>query len=233
MGNLGGIEKVMVFGILVIILAILGIAVFSASNIDDDYQAKSEKKSPLNSYFMNQTGSSPDGNKVPLRHSVGGNTQNPDDQVGPGGEGTVEVEEPYDKEGTQEPVYGPGGIYEIKEGDTIIGIARRVYGEERMSQAILAANPGIDARNLQVGATINLPEKPGADQSKIASADDAPEDKIEVADGFYRVKEKDTLYSIAKKFYNDKLLWTKIYDANRDIIQNPNFLTVGMELRIP
>ncbi len=231
MGNLGGIEKVMVFGILVIILAILGIAVFSASNIDDDYQTKSEEKSPLNSYFMQQSGSSPGDKETlpPLKNNTAPDKDRTGDTTGTGGDGTVEVEEPFGDKKQDETVFGPGGIYKIKEGDTIIGIARRVYGDERMSQAILDANPGINPRMLKVDDTINLPEKRDAETKKTASASTESPAK----QGYYKVQEKDTLYSIAEKFYKNKRLWTKIYNANRDKIQNPDFLTVGMELQIP
>ena len=47
------------------------------------------------------------------------------------------------------------------------------------------------------------------------------------------VKRKDTLYSLARLYYNDHRQWKKIYEANRDRIANPNMIKVGMNLIIP
>ncbi len=49
----------------------------------------------------------------------------------------------------------------------------------------------------------------------------------------YKVEKDDTLQKVAKKFYNSNAKWLGIYDANRDLIQNPNFLKPGMVIRIP
>lgn len=49
----------------------------------------------------------------------------------------------------------------------------------------------------------------------------------------YTVRSGDSLWSIAKKFYGDGSLYTKIYNANKDVISNPNSLTVGWALTIP
>ncbi len=47
------------------------------------------------------------------------------------------------------------------------------------------------------------------------------------------VKPGDTLSSIAYATYGDSFLYPKIYQANRNIISNPNALGVGMRLVIP
>ena len=50
----------------------------------------------------------------------------------------------------------------------------------------------------------------------------------------YTVKRKDTLYSIARAFYGgDHSKWRSIYDANRERINDPNQIHVGMKLIIP
>ncbi|MCB9865272.1 MAG: LysM peptidoglycan-binding domain-containing protein [Phycisphaerales bacterium] len=47
------------------------------------------------------------------------------------------------------------------------------------------------------------------------------------------VAKGDTLYSIARAYYNDQAKWRTIYDANRSAIPDPNKLSVGQELIIP
>ncbi len=49
----------------------------------------------------------------------------------------------------------------------------------------------------------------------------------------YTVKKGDTLGSIAKAHYNKASSWKKIYNANTNVISDPNKLKVGTVLRIP
>jgi nucleoid-associated protein YgaU len=51
--------------------------------------------------------------------------------------------------------------------------------------------------------------------------------------GCYVVKQGDTLWSIAKKFYNDGTEYTKIYNANKNKISNPSLIYTGQKLVIP
>lgn len=50
---------------------------------------------------------------------------------------------------------------------------------------------------------------------------------------FYVVKKGDTLSRIAEEFYGDKMLYPKIFEANRDILVDPNRIKPGQRLRIP
>lgn len=47
------------------------------------------------------------------------------------------------------------------------------------------------------------------------------------------VAKGDTLYSLARSYYNDQSKWRAIYEANRSAIPDPNKLKVGQELVIP
>jgi uncharacterized protein YidB (DUF937 family) len=49
----------------------------------------------------------------------------------------------------------------------------------------------------------------------------------------YTVSSGDTLSKIAKQFYNDSNQWQRIFDANRDILSNPDRIFPGQHLRIP
>ena len=53
------------------------------------------------------------------------------------------------------------------------------------------------------------------------------------ADGKYMVQPGDTLQTISKKFYGGFSKWPKIYDANKDRIQNVNQVKAGTVLIIP
>jgi nucleoid-associated protein YgaU len=49
----------------------------------------------------------------------------------------------------------------------------------------------------------------------------------------YEVKSGDTLGAIAQRFYGKASLYPKIFDANRDILTNPDLIKVGQKLKIP
>ena len=49
----------------------------------------------------------------------------------------------------------------------------------------------------------------------------------------YTVQAGDTLSGIAKKFYNDSNKYMIIFEANRNVLQNPDKIQPGQQLRIP
>jgi nucleoid-associated protein YgaU len=49
----------------------------------------------------------------------------------------------------------------------------------------------------------------------------------------YTVVAGDSLSKIAKREYGDAGAWRRIYDANRDIVKDPDLIHPGQRLRIP
>ena len=47
------------------------------------------------------------------------------------------------------------------------------------------------------------------------------------------VAKGDTLSKIAEQYYGDATLYPKIFEANRDILEDPNKIKPGQKLRIP
>ena len=50
---------------------------------------------------------------------------------------------------------------------------------------------------------------------------------------YYTVKSGDSLSKIAQQVYGDAHQWSKIFDANRDQIKNPDMIQPGQKLKIP
>lgn len=50
---------------------------------------------------------------------------------------------------------------------------------------------------------------------------------------FYVVKKGDSLSKIAEEFYGDKMLYPKIFEANRHLLSDPDRIKPGQKLRIP
>jgi nucleoid-associated protein YgaU len=53
------------------------------------------------------------------------------------------------------------------------------------------------------------------------------------ADQWHEVKKGETLWKIAEHYYGDGSLYTKIAEANRDTIKDPNLIRIGQRIRIP
>jgi LysM repeat protein len=49
----------------------------------------------------------------------------------------------------------------------------------------------------------------------------------------YTVKPGDTLSRLAQQFYNSSNQWGKIYEANKEVLKNPDYIYIGMKLMIP
>jgi len=49
----------------------------------------------------------------------------------------------------------------------------------------------------------------------------------------YEVKSGDSLSRIAKRVYGDGNAWKRIFDANTDVLKDPNKIFPGQRLKIP
>jgi nucleoid-associated protein YgaU len=52
-------------------------------------------------------------------------------------------------------------------------------------------------------------------------------------DEFYEIKSGDTLGKISKQFYGKSSQYMRIFEANREIISDPNKIYPGQKIRIP
>jgi len=66
------------------------------------------------------------------------------------------------------------------------------------------------------------------DEVKAASGSDEYD-----ATQYHEVVAGDTLSKIAEKYYGDRNLYMNIFEANKDILKDPNMIKVGQKLRIP
>jgi nucleoid-associated protein YgaU len=66
------------------------------------------------------------------------------------------------------------------------------------------------------------------------SAERGPDELLAPVGGqVYTVQKGDTLYKLARRFYNDQARWRDIWEANKTRLRDPDTLLVGMKLIIP
>lgn len=77
--------------------------------------------------------------------------------------------------------------------------------------------------------TVNMirVDAPEPEPEPVAEEPAAPAEQI------YEVVSGDTLGAIAQRFYGKASLYMKIFEANRDILDNPDLIKVGQKLKIP
>ena len=55
----------------------------------------------------------------------------------------------------------------------------------------------------------------------------------EVGTRFYVIEKGDTLFGIAKAFYGNGMKYPKLFEANREVIEDPDKIYPGQKIRIP
>jgi nucleoid-associated protein YgaU len=74
-------------------------------------------------------------------------------------------------------------------------------------------------------------EEPDFSDVQAGGSSTAP--TVEPAVQTYTVVSGDSLSKIAKHFYGDASKWRQIFEANRDVIKNPDLIHPGQVLKIP
>ncbi|MGR3309958.1 MAG: LysM peptidoglycan-binding domain-containing protein [Candidatus Brocadiales bacterium] len=131
--------------------------------------------------------------------------------------------------------------YKVKPNDTLTKLARQYYGDEAKWTLIYDANAGkISHRNaLYIGQEIIIPsDSASVEESVVVEPLPSPPSQAVVAPEdtdkrTHTVQKGDTLIKLARQYYNNEAGWKKIYEANKDIIPNPNTISQGTVLIIP
>ena len=116
------------------------------------------------------------------------------------------------------------GLVVDVDGDTVTlaGVAKDFDTREK---AILIAG------NIEGISHVNADQLITED---MMSSDIQEEEHIEMPEEiFYTIKDGDTLWGIATRFYNDGTKYPHIVDANLEVIKDPNLIYEGQTIRIP
>lgn len=84
-----------------------------------------------------------------------------------------------------------------------------------------------DAAGLRGKQEREIPMSDMPDFSNVKSGSSSTATKV------YEVKSGDSLSKIAKREYGDANKWPEIFEANKDILKDPNKIFPGQKLKIP
>jgi nucleoid-associated protein YgaU len=91
-----------------------------------------------------------------------------------------------------------------------------------------------DFSNVQSGAQSSAPPPaPKADFGNVQSGVTSTAPVVDGAAATYTVVKGDSLSKIAKHFYGNANRWRRIFDANRDQLDDPDRIKPGQVLKIP
>ena len=118
---------------------------------------------------------------------------------------------------------GSMDTYVVKKGDNLWKIASNRYNSGYKWVEIANEN-GLNSPDLlAVGQELRLPVME-AEKAEVEPTVEGEE---------YKVEKGDCLWDVAVRAYGDGYAWTKIWQANGDVLNSPNLLEIGMVLAIP
>lgn len=107
---------------------------------------------------------------------------------------------------------------EVEFDDGVATLCGQCSNQATRDQAVLIAGNIKGVEKVVADELTAPPPKP-----------EEPEEKVE----FYEIVSGDTLGGIAKKYYGNAGKYMKIFEANREIISDPNKIYPGQKIRIP
>ena len=88
-----------------------------------------------------------------------------------------------------------------------------------------------DFSNVQGGVRSTEAERP--DFSNVQGGVRSTEEMVNPPEQTYEVQKGDSLSKIAKRHYGDANAWPRIFEANRDQLDDPDLIRPGQVLRFP
>ncbi len=134
---------------------------------------------------------------------------------------------------------------DIKAAEESLAQAKSLFNDAKYKESMIASGQaisiaqGVSSKKAVVVAPVIEQSKEGAVVKEKEEAKKALQKKVEEETEYtlYKVKynpaKRDCLWRIAQQFYNDGFRWKDIFEANRDIVKNPDLIKPGWMLKIP
>jgi len=122
--------------------------------------------------------------------------------------------------------------YTVAAGDHLWAIAEKHYGSGYNWVDVAEVNGLTSPDTLLVGQELTLPQvevrvPEGVEIVPMVAGDRSIESQI------YAVESGDDLWNIAVRAYGDGYRWSEVWEANKELIVDPNMIEAGMQLMLP
>ncbi len=140
--------------------------------------------------------------------------------------------------------------------DYAASIGKKLFGKDdddagdKIRNHIEKDNPGVDGLKVEVNNGVAKVSGKAKDKSAFqkailmagnvfgiseVNADEleAPEPEVEEKVEYYEIQKGDTLWAISKKFLGNGSKYPQIFEANREVILDPDKIYPGQKIRIP
>jgi nucleoid-associated protein YgaU len=122
-------------------------------------------------------------------------------------------------------------MHEVRPGESLSTICQRYYGNQGLVEKLAAFNGIDDPDSIWGGARIKVPGVEVLNPRTPAAPAAQAERSAKVAR--YQVRDGDTLCSIAERVLRSRSRWKQLYEANREVITDPDNIRPGSVLQIP
>jgi nucleoid-associated protein YgaU len=103
--------------------------------------------------------------------------------------------------------------------EKVVLMAGNVKGVEKVDADGISVIPSVTREQLE--------------QAGVKKTEPAPAPVVDEGTRFYVIEKGDTLFGIAKAFYGNGMKYPQLFEANREVIDDPDKIYPGQKIRIP
>jgi len=128
----------------------------------------------------------------------------------------------------------PGTQIDAQVSNDVVTLSGRAPDMETKSRIMVAFNDAVETKNTINQIAIEQPTPRAAGAAPGTTPGTTPLGTTSATEQrIHLVIAGDTLSALAKKYYGDASKYNKIFEANRDQLNDPDKIKVGQKLKIP
>ena len=101
---------------------------------------------------------------------------------------------------------------EVSVSSGVVSLKGEAASSEALEKAVLLAG-NVQGVEKVMAVTVKMPDEPQVE--------------------YYEIVSGDTLSGIAKKYYGDAMQYPRLFDANKEVIKDPDLIYPGQKIRVP